>query len=329
MKTHSMTLAAALAATSLCAQAQMPLPVKVLVGDETNVLSGMPYLSPATHTFHVAAAANGSAHDKPPINLDAKRRTGSNAAVYRGTPVTNPTLYPPGPSAGDLLEFETNGDVSQTWATMTADGIPYLHATGFGEFLSDASASWNTRVTVPAVGSREVVLRVVVPPVSVAGATEQQGIARWRARMRADVLVNGFPAWSTEALRMTIDPKIEFSILKETLVLQQFGDALGFPTNDEDTPPANDGFNNDTYAGNINGASGKRTVYLSLGRFNANTVVDLSMSLRASATSVPAASGGTDHRCKFSIPQNRFFCSRGTVTVDGSMGEAPRVYLLP
>jgi hypothetical protein len=329
MKFHSMALAAALAAASIGAQADMPSPVKVLTPAEIGALSGMPYLTPANQPFQVAASAHGSAYNKPAISVDAKRKTGTNAAVYRGTPVTNPPLYPAGPGANDLLDFITTGDLSQSWATMTSDGIPYLRATGFGEFSADANASWATRLTMPAGGSREVVVRLVIPPVSVAGATEQEGIAQWRARMRADLLVNGFPAWSTEALRLTIDPKVVYSNLKETIVLQQFGDPLAFPTNDEDLPLASGGLSNDSNQANVNQASSKRTVYVSLGRFDPSKVVDLSMTLRASATTVPKVSGGTDHRCKYSNQLNRFFCSRGSVSVDGSSGEAPRIYLLP
>ncbi|NRF71839.1 hypothetical protein HLB44_33120 [Aquincola sp. S2] len=329
MQFKHLTLAAALAAACAAAHADVPLPVHVLSSAETGALSGMSYLSPANQTFHVAAVSHGSAYNKATIGVLAQRKTGTHAAVYRGTPVTSPALYPTGPSASDMLDFITTGDLSQSWATMTADGIPYLRVTGFGEFMADASASWNTRLTLPAVGSREVVLRFVIPPVSVAGATEQEGIAHWRARMRADVLVNGYPAWSTEALRLTLDPKIAYSNLNETIVLQQFGDALSFPTNDEDTPLANGGPNNDSGPGNVSNASTKRTVYLSLGRFDANAVVDLSMTLRASATSVPKSSGLTDNRCKYSQQLDRYFCSRGSVSVDGSAGEVPRIYLLP
>lgn len=329
MKIHPMALAAALAAASIGVQADMTSPVKVLTPAEIGALSGMPYLTPANQPFQVAASAHGSAYGKPTISVDAKRKTGTHAAVYRGTPVTSPPLYPAGPAASDLLDFISTGDLSQSWATMTSDGIPYLRVTGYGEFMADANASWNTRLTMPAGGSREVVVRLVIPPVSVAGATEQEGIAQWRARMRADLLVNGFPAWSTEALRLTIDPKVQYSNLKETLVLQQFGDPLAFPTNDEDTPLANGGPANDSNAASVNSASSKRTVHVSLGRFNPGAVVDLSMTLRASATTVPKVSGGTDHRCKYSNQLGRYFCSRGSVSVDGATGEAPRIYLLP
>ena len=326
---RSFMATAALLTTLAPALADTPLPVRELTSTEIAALGGIHYLAPVSHPFSMAVAASARAHNKTTPTVGVQRVAGGTAAVYRGAPNSSVPLAPPMPPTSALLDFITTGDLAQTWATMTDAGRPYLSATGYGDFTADATASWNTRVTIPeGAAGREVVLRFVIPPVSVQGATEDEGRARWRARLRAELLMNGFPAWSAEAVRFTTDPN-KIGNNTEVVVLQEFGSTLGFPSNDEDLPFANGGLNNDTGALTINSPSPKKTVHLTLGRFNPGAQLDLSMILRATATSVPAATGGTDHRCKWSIQQDRYFCSRGTVSVNGATGEAPRVYLLP
>jgi len=317
--------AAGFATACLPTWADTPLPVHVLDGNEIAALSGMPYLDTTSQTFKMAASATASAYNKPAQTLGVQRTTNGTAAVYRGAPNSAVPLAPPMPPVSALFEMQSTGDSAQTWATMTNAGKPYIKATGFGAFSAEATASWHTSLTIPAgAAGKEVVVRFVVPPVSVAGATEQQGKARWRARLRADLLVNGFPAWSTDALRFTTNPEDAGNNPGEVIVLQQFGNELPFSTNDEDSDTGNN-----TTMGNINGTAPKQTIYVTLGRFAQGAVVDLSMLLRGTATSVPAVSGGTDNRCKWDNQLDRFFCSRATVTVDGATGEAPRIYLLP
>ncbi len=317
-------LAAALAAASLPAHADLTLPARTMTSVEIGALSGMPYLDTTNQSFRMAAAATASAYNKPAQTLGVERVTGGTAAVYRGAPSTSVPLAPPMPPSSANLEMQTIGDSAQSWATMTSAGRPYIKATGFGAFTAEATASWHTTVTIPpGAAGKEVAVRFVVPAVSVAGATEQQGQARWRARLRADLLVNGFPAWSTDAVRFTTDPS-KISSGQEVIVLQQFGNGLAFPTDDENTAT-----DDDTTMGTINGVAPKTTVYLTLGRFTEGTVVDLSMVVRGTAMTVPASNGGTDNRCKWSNQEDRYFCSRGTVTVDGGTGETPRIYLLP
>jgi hypothetical protein len=209
---------------------------------------------------------------------------------------------------------------------MTADGIPYITLTGYGEFQAEATAAWTTRVTVPAGGSgREVVVRFVIPPVGVSGRTQQQGEALWRSRLRADLLVNGFPAWSAQAIRLTVNAQP----LDDFIVLQEFGSPLGFPTDDEDLPADQGGPPNDSSIGNINSPSMVKTVYLTLGRFDPGAVVDLSMILRGTALTAPfyPSGGGVKHRCK--DIGGEYECTRGSVSVKGADGQAPRIYLLP
>lgn len=326
---QAMLAAAALLAALAPARAGTPLPVHELSSAEQGALSGMPYLQPANHPFAMAAAASARAYNKITPSVGVHRVAGGTATIYRGAPNTVVPLAPPMPPSSALLDMIATGDLAQTWASMSSGGAPYLEATGFGDFMADATASWTTAVTIPAgAAGREVVLRFVIPPASVAGVTEQDGMARWRARLRAELLVNGFPAWSAEALRLTTDPNKIVSGT-EAVVLQEFGAELGFGTDDEDLPAASGGAVNDTGPQNVNVPAPKKTVHLTLGRFSEGTVLDLAMILRATATTVPAVTGGTDHRCKWSATMNRYFCSRATVSVDGGSGEAPRIYLLP
>jgi hypothetical protein len=307
------------------ALAQNTLPIKKLNSSEIAALPTS-WLSPANQPFRMAATVRTSVPEKSATaTSQTKRANGAVAAVYTGLPATATQLLPTLPTtANGLFSFDTTGDSAQSWATMTADGVPHLHATGFGNFTVDATASWSTTVTIPAGGARQVVVRLVVPPTTVAGATEQQGPAAWRSRIRGELLVNGYPAWSTESLRLTTDSVPGNKII----VLQQFGDPLFYGgVDDEDTLLADGGMNNDSNAGSVNTPSNKYQLYLNLGTFNPGAVVDLSMILRASSYT-QATSGGA-HKCKKNTATNGWFCSRGTATVKGDTGEPPRIYLVP
>lgn len=319
-------------ATTLCAAATLPtlaavpLPARELSGAELGALSGMPYLLPADLPFRTASAVKVSVPTKGADANSVQRQSGAAAAVYASLPAAASALLP---AATTPLDFTQQGDLAQAWATMTASGVPHLALWGAGGFAADATASWHTQITIPGSTSREVVLRLVVPPTSVGGNTNQSGIARWRSRLRADVLVNGHPAWSTQSLRLTLDPQVVNHNLDETLVLQQFGSPLSYPTNDEDTPLSQGGPDNDSQTQTVDSPSTKKVVHLTLGRMNPGTVLDLAMILRGSTHTVPAIAGGTDHRCKPAGGAAPYDCSRGSVSILGGSGEPPRIYLLP
>lgn len=303
------------------AQALTLLPTRELTPTEQGALSGMPNLSPSGVPFRVAATARVSAYNEPTPPTRTERRSGDAAAVYAGTHGTSPALLPtwPAPGANGLLDFATQGDLAQAWSTSSEGGVPFLFVTGHGAFRAEATAAWSATLTVPGgTSSREVVVRFVIPPVSVNGSTKGDAPALWRSRMRADFLVNGFPAWSTEALRLTANP---MDTPNDTVVLQQFGTPLAFPNNDED---ASNG--NDTQLGSTEDPSSKRIVFLTLGRVPGGTVLELSLSLRGTAMTVPASPNGTGNRCK---REDRYFCSGATVTVRGDSREVPLFYMLP
>jgi hypothetical protein len=303
------------------AEAATPLPTRELTPTEQSALSGMPAMTPSAVPFRVAATARVSAHNETTPPSQTERKSGSAAAVYAGTHGTSPALLPtwPTPGANGLLDFATEGDLAQAWATSGEGGAPYLFVTGYGAFRAEATAAWSATLTVPSgTSSREVVVRFVIPPVSVNGTTKGDAPALWRSRMRADFLVNGFPAWSTEAFRLTANP---WATPNDTVVLQQFGAPLTFPNNDEDASESND-----TVFGSTEGPSSKRVVFLTLGRVPEGTVLELSLSLRGTAMTVPASPNGTGNRCD---KRERYFCSGATVTVRGDAREIPLFYMLP
>jgi len=323
MKLHlSMSFTALLWASAAgIAQAVTLLPTRELSPTEQSALSGMPNLTPSAVPFRVAATARVSAHNETTPPTRTERKSGDAAAVYAGTHGTSPALLPtwPTPGANGLLDFATQGDLAQAWSTSSEGGVPSLFVTGYGAFRAEATAAWSATLTVPSgTSSREVVVRFVIPPVSVNGTTTGDAPALWRSRMRADFLVNGFPAWSTEALRLTANP---MDTPNDTVVLQQFGAPLGFPHNDEDAADSND-----TDSGSTEGPSSPRIVVLTLGRVPGGTVLELSLSLRGTAMTVPASPNGTGNRCK---REDRYFCSGATVTVRGDSREIPLFYLLP
>lgn len=294
------------------AAAQVAIGVKTL--NQTEILQ-LPaqWHEPANHAFSFAAAVRTSATGFASNGFKVKRSTSSDAAVYQSLPAATPPLLPGFPSSSAIFDFKTVHDHAQAWATMTSNGVPWIWLRGFGDYKAEATASWNTTITIPAGSQREVVLRFVVPPAGVNGTTEAEGRNAWRARLRAELLVNGAPAWSSEALRLRVDGSGSANMT----LLQQFGDELGFATNDEDTSTSNN-----SPASPIDKTT-KLTLYLSVGRFDPGAVVTLSMIHRADVFSEPT--GGGLHKCR--EKSNEWFCSGSSVTIDGSTAEAPRIYL--
>ena len=181
----------------------------------------------------------------------------------------------------------------------------------------------------------ELVLRFVIPEVVVGGVTEEEGRAWWRSRLRADVLVNGHPAWSTEALRLRADYRVRHptdpmeTVRRPLVVLQQFGEPLAFPTNDEDLPPTSGGPSNDTGIENADYPAERKVVYLNLGRFAAGAQIELSLVMHGIALTVPTSPGGSDHRCRERDVPDTWFCSRASLAVNGGVNDSPRLYLVP
>ena len=307
--------------------------VRTLTPQESAVVDGLAPVPLVDLNLRPAATVAITVKDSAPVRKVQRSGLGLRAAVYAGNPHLVAPLLPQGAGerAPAQIDFQTAGDSAEAWATMTAAGVPHLRLNGFGDFRADATASWTSRFTLGGSTSREVVLRFVVPPSVVGGNSELEGLAWWRSRLRTDVLVNGFPAWSTEAWRLRADYKTAGAmggLVNVPLeVLQTFGDPLPFPTDDEDPPAAPGAPSNDSNAGNVDAPSQARVVYLSLGRFRPGQAIELSMVVRGTAYTQASTAGGLDHRCAHN--GSRYFCSRATMSVDGLGGEPPRVTLLP
>lgn len=319
------------------AAAQTALVLRTLTPPEASAVDGLASVPQADLNLRTAAAVVISTIDKAqlpnPIRKQSvqRRNLGLDAAVYASLPAKTAPLLPAG-TAAYVHDFVKVGDSVQAWATMTAQGVPHLRIVGHGEFAAESTASWTGRYTLAGSTSKELVLRFMVPPTVVDGDTEGDAPAAWRARMRTDVLVNGYPAWSTEALRLRADyskPNPPGPPLPQELaVLQTFGDPLVFPTNDEDLPPLQGGPANDTDKTNMANASDARIVHLSLGRFNPGQQVEISMIVRGNAFTEARDASKTDHRCRERPTPGEWFCSRGSMAVKtGNM--APTLTLLP
>lgn len=320
----------------------LPLPVaaqqlrqpvaRVLTPLEAGAIDGFQGVPQADLNLRASAAVSVWAHNRGPLQRAVQRSNlGVDAAVYASVPWAAAPMLP-ADVAPHVHDFIVKGNTAQAWATMTAQGVPHLHVVGHGDFRADATAAWTGRFTLGGSTSKEVVLRFTVPPTEVSGDTEAEGPAWWRARMRTDVLVNGFPAWSTEALRLRADPLLPGQVgAPPTLaLLQTFGDPLTFPSNDEDLPLPMGGPANDTSGANMSLPSASRTVHLSLGRFNPGQTIELQMIVRGTAFTEPTShsiQAAPDHRCR-ERPDGGWFCSRGTVSVRMGNG-APQVTLLP
>lgn len=297
------------------ASAQIDLPVRAMASGELGSLPAT-WLEPATHPFRFASAVRTSAYNLGSNDWKVQRSTGGNAAVHQSLPSASPPLLPTWPAGTSVFDFKVQHDHAQAWATMTSAGVPWIWLRGYGDYKAEAVASWNTTVTVPPGGLREVIVRFVVPPVVASGVTEAQGPNAWRSRFRAELLVNGFPAWSTDATRFHTSGSGGAS----KPLLQLFGDPLIWPTNDEDASATNDSEDG------MLGASTKATIHLSLGLFAPGSVIELSMIHRANVFSQPTT--GSQHHCKHdTYPVDDWFCSGSGVTMNASTGEAPRIYL--
>jgi hypothetical protein len=305
-------------------------PVRELLPHENDTIAGLPQLTPVQLGLKVAAATAVRAFDKGAPRSAVQRRSGSDAAVYSGLPLTTAPLLP-ADTASSQPNFQVDKDWGQAWATMTAAGVPHLMAIGYGDFDAEATASWHATVVIPSDGAREVFIRVALPAARVAGDTEVNGPHRWQSRLSADLLVNGWPAWSTEAVRIsrectlfTMPPHLCNEKVNDNVLIQS-GKPLQFPTDDEDTSTANDSTDKDDMVLH----SQRRLVSLSLGRHGPGTRLHLAWMLRGRAWTEPMQTGGTDHRCKKNYQLDAWFCSRAEVSITGAANDAPEVRFGP
>ncbi|MFN7935180.1 MAG: hypothetical protein U0R19_17755 [Bryobacteraceae bacterium] len=229
------------------------------------------------------------------------------SAVYSGLaqgsykPATTPEkAVSAEPPIASRFEFEFSGDAAQAWATMRGNGIPYLHANAFGGADANSNATWKARVVIPA-GYQKLYVKLAIPNVNLEGAAEQDAPARWQAKFLAELSVNGYPVWNSEAIRTSLlkaNPSVD--IPEKGTWMSNYGGSL-----------------------TVNGDSTAfKEVTLLLGSFTAGQTVDLQFTSRVDAKVLGA--------CEYKMANGkyRYFCTRATATVNWNDNAGPmRIYV--
>ena len=137
-------------------------------------------------------------------------------------------------------------------------------------FLRFRHVSWRASLPLPG-GLHKVYLKVTVPAVTVFGNYEENSPGRYRARARADVLVNGHSVYFGEAVRINESDPISssypadcnFTSQEKSIHLLTYGQPLGFSGSA------------DINHGDPQPASTPQTVILYLGSFDSSESVDV------------------------------------------------------
>jgi hypothetical protein len=279
-----------------------PLPVSELTAQQAATVAGYPEVSLADAGFttstlvDVAALAHGT-------QMDVQREADATAASYAGLSLPYPIQPPPGPApsappdAGSHIDFKKGGDSGQGWATTTGAGMPFLDLTSFGQASARGTASWTAHVPIGPTDTN-LYVQFHLPAAQVTGFTEQNGPSVWQDRLRAELLMNGHPVWSTEAQRMTAlgnplsnggDNCINDFEASDDLVV--FGPSLGLVSDPgQKSPP--------------------KTVTLWMGSFPPNQTVELSLIVRGETqVERPCCNHAAD-----GTPEE--FCTRATLALD-------------
>lgn len=127
------------------------------------------------------------------------------------------------------IDFTKAENSAQGWARMGAAAIPALAIALNGETRGHASASWRTTYTVVGSGKRNVSLKFRIPETVMDGRFEQSAKGAYQGRTKVQLLVNGYPVWSSEALRVA--PQIPNSTSE--YMFETFGAAWAFDKNTE------------------------------------------------------------------------------------------------
>jgi hypothetical protein len=183
---------------------------------------------------------------------------------------------------------------------MSAAGLPYLYTRAFGKASASGTAAWTARIFVP-THATNMYVRFTLPQIQVKGVNEQDGPSRYQARFRAELLLNGHPVWSSEAIRLNVFngnpgycPDSNTSQVHEINTLyESYGTApLGLSAADK------------------NDWSTANPVTLALGSFPAGQALDLTLVVRADTS--------MDNKCCFK--NNEYFCTGATSVVDWDAG---------
>lgn len=113
----------------------------------------------------------------------------------QGTPPANIQQLAP-------IDFTKAEDTAQGWVRMGEAAVPALNIVVNGLTSGQASASWRTQYQVPGSGKRAVSLKFRIPEAYMDGRFEYSGKGPYQARVKVQLLVNGFPVWWSEADRV-------------------------------------------------------------------------------------------------------------------------------
>src|SRR5262249_48185017 len=131
----------------------------------------------------------------------------NTAAVYAEISLPNALATPATPATAgappvsQIFDFKKSGDSAQGWATMTATGMPYVLTRAFGKASASGTATWMAHLVVP-TQQTDMYVRFTLPRIQVTGTNEADGPSRYQSRFRAELLLNGHPVWSSEAIRV-------------------------------------------------------------------------------------------------------------------------------
>jgi hypothetical protein len=251
------------------------VPVKELSAQQIQQLPPAGEISLSAANFATQALAsvttgpNGSATDVSRAGATASAAYAGAAKTGTGA-ATTPAPVAAGPlPQGVIFDFKKTADSAQSWATMTAAGMPFLFTQAFGQAGAAGTASWRARIQMPASGTN-LYAQFVLPKADIQGFDEVQGPSQWQARLRVEVQMNGHPVWSNESTRVSLldgpAPGGENcgSVGPKGPFLSSFGRDIGFDAN-----PVH--------------SSAAQTVTLNLGPYPAGQWVDVTMIVRTDA----------------------------------------------
>ncbi len=260
-------------------------------------------------------AAQGSVATKNGSSSDVDRKVNVPAAIYVGASLpgqpVNPQPAVNTPPVNQYFDFKKSGDSAQVFATVQANGLPFMYVNSFGQADARGTVGWSARV-VPNGAGVPVYVQFSLPKITLTGFTELDGLGRRQERFRAELLVNDHPVWQSEALRQTvlsddIGPNEACAGgLQKANYLSTYGRTIGFNDTEikESTPQA---------------------ITLNLGSFTAAQPVDITFVLRADAKSITKCC----KKVNINTGKEELFCTRATATVewDNSITNPVRFYV--
>jgi hypothetical protein len=208
------------------------LPFRVATSSESSSLTGSSVIAtPLDQTpFNTAATVTAKKITGTGVT-DTQRANQALSKVYKQSLEAGEDpgaqAVPPAVAPEEFLYYEHNLNSAQAWATMSERGAPFVQVYADGKSQGKAAASWRTRYTVQGTGNRDVYAKFTIPGVRFGGRWEDAAPSLTRGKMRIDLLVNGFPAWFTEAVRWNEKNPINY----DTVRVDTFGNDIGLEGN--------------------------------------------------------------------------------------------------